>query len=466
MNAKDYYDSHFEESERFRMRNRYYYEDKIKLMSFLIPSHASVLDIGCGSGDLLSSINAGHKSGIDISAKAIKKAKEKHPGIEFSEGDIESLDSKKTYDYVICADIVGAANDIEAVFKNIRKASHDKSRVIVTFHNQLWQPVFTFLEKVGLKSAQPVQNWVSLADVENLLYLADFEMIKKGRRMLFPKYIPIISWFLNTYVANLPLFSSLCITQYVVARPFPTRIQKAYTVSVVIPARNEKGNIEGLIRRTPEMGAGTEYIFIEGHSKDGTWDEIKRIAEKYGKTKKILIAQQDGKGKGDAVRKGFAMATGDVLMILDADMTVAPEELPKFYEAIATGRADFVNGSRLVYEMEDKAMRFLNILGNKFFATAFSWLLSQRIKDTLCGTKVLFRTDYRHIAHGRTYFGEFDPFGDYDLLFGAAKLNHKIIDLPIRYKERVYGTTQIQRFRHGWLLLQMCAFAAKKIKFI
>jgi glycosyltransferase involved in cell wall biosynthesis len=178
------------------------------------------------------------------------------------------------------------------------------------------------------------------------------------------------------------------------------------------------------------------------------------------------LLQQTGVGKGDAVRRGFAIASGDMLMILDADMTVPPEDLPRFYEVLRSAKGDFANGVRLVYPMEDQAMRYLNMVGNKFFSLAFSWLLGQPIKDTLCGTKVLWKVDYDLIVANRSYLGDFDPFGDFDLLFGAAKLNHKIVDLPIRYRERKYGTTNIQRWKHGWLLLRMVLFAARRIKFL
>jgi glycosyltransferase involved in cell wall biosynthesis len=237
------------------------------------------------------------------------------------------------------------------------------------------------------------------------------------------------------------------------------------SVSVVIPARNEAGNIAAAVARTPEMGAGTELIFVEGHSRDDTWAAIQRAAAENPQ-RKIKIMQQSGRGKGDAVRMGFAAATGDVLMILDADLTMPPEELPKFHEVIASGRAEFANGVRLVYPMEEEAMQFLNLCANKTFGLIFTWLLGQPVKDTLCGTKVLTRAHYERIAANRAYFGDFDPFGDFDLLFGAAKLNLKIADVPIRYRERTYGSTNIQRWRHGWLLLQMVLFAARKLKFV
>jgi glycosyltransferase involved in cell wall biosynthesis len=224
--------------------------------------------------------------------------------------------------------------------------------------------------------------------------------------------------------------------------------------------------IKRIVEELPELGSRTELIFIEGHSQDNTLEEIKNTISNYKGPKTIKFAVQNSKGKGDAVRKGFEMADGDILMIYDADMTVPPAELKKFYNVLVSRKGEFINGSRLVYPMEKQSMRVLNYIGNKFFSFMFSWLLGQKIKDTLCGTKVLWKKDYEDIKRGRSFFGDFDPFGDFDLLFGAAKLNLKIIDLPVHYRERTYGETNISRWRHGWLLLKMTIFAMKKIKFI
>jgi len=267
-------------------------------------------------------------------------------------------------------------------------------------------------------------------------------------------------------VVGLGPFSWFAWGVFLVARPRPRpALRQDPVVSVIVPARNEEGNISQIFNRVPEMGAGTELIFVEGNSKDDTDGAIQReIAQRPGA--RVKFFKQQGKGKGDAVRLGFREASGELLMILDADLTVPPEDLPRFYEAWRSGKAEFVNGVRLVYPMEENAMRFFNFLGNKFFSLAFSWLLNQNIKDTLCGTKVLSKRDYEMIAANRAYFGEIDPFGDFDLIFGAAKYNLKLVDLPVRYRERTYGETNIQRWTHGWLLLRMVALAMRKIKFI
>lgn len=365
--------------------------------------------------------------------------------------------------YVTLFDSISSSHDIEKTLRDARAQVGDNGRLLITFHNYLWEPLFALWERLGLKDSAGIQNWLSPNDVRNLLYLADLEVVRSGQRMLCPIYIPLVSAALNV-IGQLPLINYLCVTHYIIARPI-SPASTPYSVSIIVPARNERGNIENIVRRIPQFGTAQEIIFIEGHSRDGTWDEIERVAQKYGVERRIVTARQRGVGKGDAVREGFALAHNEILMILDADMTVAPEDLPRFYDVLASGKADFVNGSRLVYPMEKDAMRFLNNIANKLFAVLFTWLLNHPIRDTLCGTKVLLKREYEHIAAHRSYFGDFDPFGDFDLIFGAVKQNLKIVDVPIQYRERTYGTTQISRFRHGWLLLQMCVFAARKIKF-
>jgi glycosyltransferase involved in cell wall biosynthesis len=298
-----------------------------------------------------------------------------------------------------------------------------------------------------------------------LLHLANFEVIKHGSEILWPLPIPLLADLANRFLVKLWPFKYLALTNFIVARPQPQPAMTAPSVSVVVPARNEAGNIPAIMARTPYLGQGTELVFVEGHSQDDTYTAIEQAMAAYPE-RCCQLFRQTGVGKGDAVRLGFQHARGDILMILDADLTVPPEDLPRFYEAIRSGKGEFINGVRLVYPMEKEAMRFANLLGNKFFSLAFSWLLGQPIKDTLCGTKVLWRTDYELIVANRAYFGDFDPFGDFDLLFGAAKLNLKIIDLPIHYRQRTYGTTNIQRWKHGLLLLRMVLFAARRIKFV
>jgi len=290
-------------------------------------------------------------------------------------------------------------------------------------------------------------------------------VVKNDWRMLLPKQIPLISDITNRFIGPLPLVRRLCLCEYIVARPLGLGNKREYSTTILIPCKNEKGNIENAVKRLPAFGGHQEIIFVDGHSTDGTPDEIKRIIDAFT-DKDIKYFVQDGIGKGDAVRKGFSEASGDILMILDADLTVPPEELTKFYRAIEEDHGEFINGCRLVYPMDKQAMRLLNYFGNKFFGLAFTWLLNQRIKDTLCGTKVISKFNYEQIAANRDYFGEFDPFGDFDLLFGASKLNLAIVELPIRYHAREYGETQISRFSHGLLLLRMCLFAARKLKLV
>lgn len=453
---------HFDQV-RTSLAGRSYRRQLAHYYNLLIPPTASVLDVGCGDGELLALLVAARKTGVDLSEAQVERARARMPEGTFYCQAGELLDLPETYDVIILSDTLNFSADVQGLLDRLATVATPETRLIVNFHNTLWRPIFAVAELLGIRERSPAASWLSSSDVENLLELSRWECIKQQPRLLWPVATPLVAPLLNRWIA--PLVPFACLAIFTVARLRPSPGPKPLTVSVVIPARNEAGNIEQAVIRTPAMGAGTELIFIEGHSRDNTWDEILRVKAAY-RDLKITALRQTGKGKGNAVQEAFAIAEGDVLMILDADLTMPPEELPKFYDAIASGNAEFANGSRLVYPMEKAAMQFLNMVANKFFGVAFSWLLGQRIKDTLCGTKVLRRKHYLTIAANRNYFGEFDPFGDFDLLFGADKQNLKLRDIPIRYRDRTYGSTNIQRWSHGLLLFRMLGVAARKLKFI
>ena len=445
----------------------YYHQRLCEVYKFLIAPGQRVLELGCLEGDLLASVQPSQGVGVDLSREMIHRAKSRYPKLHFVHADVHELDLEGSFDYVILSDLVNELWDVQTVFEKVRGVCTPKTRVLINTYSRLWEKPLALAKYLNL--ARPVlrQNWLTVQDVSNLLYVSGFEVLRTWEEVIWPVRTPVIDAVFNRYVVRLWPFNHLALSNFVMARMFPepVLVNREPTVSVVVPARNEAGNIESILKRTPEMGGGTELIFVEGHSKDDTYEVIEQAIAGCPERQTMLL-RQPGVGKGDAVRAGFAHATGDIFMILDADMTVPPEDLPRFYEAIQSGRGDFINGVRLVYPMENEAMRFFNLVGNKFFSLAFSWLLGQPIKDSLCGTKVLWRGDYELIVANRSYFGHFDPFGDFDLLFGAAKLNLKILDMPIRYRQRLYGTTQIHRWRHGTMLLRMVAFAARRIKFI
>ena len=458
-----------------RRKNPGYYGEIYRACTFGIPEGVRVLELGCGTGRLLASTRPSYGLGIDIDEKKIAAAKEIHAGqenLEFRVGDVEETDfsGMEAFDYIIISDLLSVLRDVQKTLTGLHAVCAPYTRLIITYHSNVWRPVLAFATLIGRRSPDPSYNWLSTYDIENLLSLSGFEEVTHSGRTLLPVRIPILSWVMNRFVAKMPLFNWFCLTWVLVARACPLvgsgkERRDEPTVSVLVPTRNEKGNIEAAFTRTPKMGKWTELVFVDGNSDDGTVEEIERCIEKYGRQwHRALLLRQSGRGKGQAVRQGFAECEGEILMILDSDLTMPPEELPKYYEAIVSGKGEFINGCRLVYPMEKKAMRFLNMIANHFFARLFTWLLGQRVKDTLCGTKVLWRRDYEKIAANRSYFGDFDPFGDFDLLFGASRLNQKIVDMPIRYRERSYGEIKISRWRHGLLLLRMSLVAFRKLK--
>jgi ubiquinone/menaquinone biosynthesis C-methylase UbiE len=446
---------------------RGYHRRLIEFFRYLIPENSRVLEIGCGAGDLLSALKPSFGVGVDFSTEMIALARKRHTELEFIEMDAHQLSLKESFDFIILSDLVNDVWNVQEVLQQVRSLCTPKTRVLINFYSRLWSPFLSLGAILGLTKPNLPQNWLTSDDIQNLLFLEDFEYLRHWNEILLPLPIPVVAAIFNKFLVKIFPFYFFALTNVISARLMPgTSTKKVKSkVTVLVPARNEAGNIQNIFNRVPEMGGGTELLFVEGHSKDNTYEAIEKTIKNNSKKNAKLI-RQTGKGKGDAVRLGFANAGGDILMILDADLTVAPEELPKFYEALVQGKGDFINGVRLVYPMESEAMRPLNFLGNKAFSVIFRWALGQPVKDTLCGTKVLWKEDYERIAANRAYFGDFDPFGDFDLLFGADKLGLKIADLPIRYFDRVYGTTNIQRWRHGWMLIKMVIFALGKIKFV
>jgi SAM-dependent methyltransferase len=452
-------------------RNRFsaaYREDDWRFMRFLIPPGKRILELGCGRGELLAALQPSYGVGVDFGARTIARARERHPDLHFVLGDVEDPATLSAvegpFDYIVIADTIGMFEDIDGTLRRVHHLCTSSTRIIISYYSHLWEPILKLAELLRLRSKQPKINYIATADFLNLMDLADFEVISREQRQLIPARWFGIGPFVNRFIAPLPGIRQLCLRTYLVGRPVRQFPDRKFSVSIVVPCRNEKGNIENAVLRMPRFGSAQEILFVEGNSSDSTFEECERVRDAYGDSWDIKVLKQDGKGKGDAVRKGFAAATGDVLMILDADLTMPPEMLPKYHAVIETGKAEFVNGTRLIYPMENEAMRPLNFIANRCFAYLFSYLVNTRLTDTLCGTKVLLRKDYEVLARERAYFGNFDPFGDFDLIFGAAKQNLKIVETPIHYKARTFGETQISRFRDGWLLLKMVWFAYRKLK--
>jgi SAM-dependent methyltransferase len=435
-----------------------------QLLGTIIPHGSSVLQIGCGTGDVLASLAPCEGAGVEPSPALAAEARKRHPSLEIIEDSIESFSTDRRFDYIILSDVLIDCYDVDEMLKCVHASADEGTRIIVTQYSQLWRPVLKTLRLLGLAQPSFGSTWFSPADLRSALHRCGFEIISESPEVLLPIPLPLLTTIANRFLARVPILRMFCLHHTFVVRKIPQQSGDRPSVTVLVPARNESGNVPRLMTEIPQMGSFTEVLFVEGNSTDNTWEVLQKAVAARADPMVRLI-KQPGRGKGDAVRAGFAEARGDILMILDADLTVPAEMLPRFYDAVASGSAEFANGTRLVYRMDDRAMQFLNLLANHFFAHAFSYVIGQSVRDTLCGTKVLRRSTYERIAANRNYFGDFDPFGDFDLLFGAARLYAKIADVPIRYRERVYGETNIQRFRHGLLLFRMLAIGALKLKF-
>lgn len=378
--------------------------------------------------------------------------------------DLHTSKRKSKFDYLILDNIIGNVADIQDLLTKLKNNMHQRSRVIITYYNHLWEPVLKIASYFGLREKTPSQNWLDSEDIKNLLELSDYDVITTQKRLLFPIYIPFLSDLVNKWLSPLPIINAFCLTSIVIARPKPKR-GKEYTVSIIIPARNEEENIPKIVKSIPKFGRSMEIVFVEGHSEDNTWDEInKELKKRHPSNISVKAYKQHGMGKANAVKLGFQKASGEILMIYDADRTVSAKDLKKFYNALASGIGEFANGSRLVYPIEKEAMQTLNKFANKAFSSIFSWILNQHFKDTLCGTKAIFKEHYEDIKKLNKFSFQQDPFGDFYLIFGSVMLNLKVVEIPVPYKQRQYGSTNINRFLHGFLLLKMTLLAFTKIK--
>ena len=452
-------------------QNRYYYDLLARLLRFLVEPGKRVLFLRCHTGDLLAAVRPAYGVGLEISREMIAVAQQRNPAFTYVEGfpDTDGLAAlvapeRGKFDYIIINGIDDTV-DVQRALHNLRDLCNRHTRLIIPTYNHLWEPLVSLAELLGMKVPSLEQNWLSHSDIANLLTLSGYQWLGQRQIVLCPKYIPLISAFLNSFCARLPLLNRLCMTVTHVARLLPPPLRaEDISVSVIIPCKDERGNIEDAVRRIPDLGRETEIIFCDDKSTDGTPDEVKRVQAAYPE-RNVRLEYGPGISKSKNVWTGFNAATGDVLAILDADLTTMPEELPYFIEAIASGAAEFVNGSRLIYPVPAAAMKTTNMIGNKFFSLSFSYLLNQRVKDTLCGTKVIWRTDWERIKPLLGTWGIEDRWGDYDLLFGAAKLNLRIIDLPVHYQERIYGTTKMTKvFQNGLIMLRMCWHGFLKLK--
>jgi len=462
--VREHYERICERRADYIAKNAYYYEQIFQLLRFIIPPGKRVLQVGCLTPDFLNAVAPSFGVGIDLSERQVELANRRFPHLRFQVHEDYDVRNVGAFDHVIITDINDQADPI-ASLRALASVMNDQTRVIVQNYNHLWEPLLRLTEWLGQKFPLPLQNWLSTPEVANILTLCDYEPLQVYRRVLAPKKFPVLSGVANTFVARLPVVERLSMICLTIARPLPRGTAKhARSVSVVVPCRNEVGNVAAAVERIPDLGSHTEIIFCDDKSTDGTADEVRRLQKLYPE-RDIKLYDGPGISKALNVRTGFDHARGEIIMILDADLTTMPEELRYFYDVIATGKGEFVYGSRFVFPMEGEAMRPLNIAGNRFFSRIFSFVLGQRITDTLCGTKALWRLHWPAIRALAGSWGTDDRWGDYDLILGAAKLHLRLIDLPVHYQERVSGVTKMtKRFRNGLIMARMCWAAFVKFK--
>jgi len=448
----------------WRNRNRFYHERKIEYLRFVIPEGESVLLLGCEDGAMLDALRPIRGVGIDRSTDAIRLARLRHPRYAFHASDDYRANVRGKFEYIVLDDMACCVDDLFTLLTSLRDLSTPTTRLIVVQHNYLWRPVLRVAEWLGLKRPERVSNWLSAGDMGVFMRAAGFEPIDVRSRLFCPKRLFGIGPAINWLVGLVPFARRLASTQILVGRPsMPERAHQTQSASIVLTTRDERENIEPMVKAIPFVGADTEIIFVEGHSTDGTREEIERVMAKYP-DKNIRLIVQDGIGQGNAIRRGFEQAKGNVIILLEADQTSPADDVLKAFEVIATGRAEFVNGSRFVYPRAHGSMPRLNVFGNALFAAWFTWFLGQRTSDVLCGIKAIDRTLFQRLNRNWGFLNLADPFGDFELAFGAARLGLRMSEVPTRYACRSYGVPKTRPLRHGWMLFRMMLRATRVFK--
>ncbi len=460
-------------------RNRMYGDQIVEICRPFLNPDSRVLELGCSTGDLLNQLQPGYGVGVDISPRSIEIARAQYPHLHFVVADAEHLpegaEFDHSFDVIVMSDLVGYVEDIQGMLERLKPLTHPATRIIITHWNWLWRPILSIAEGLHLKAPDlnVRHNWISPVSLSEFLRLANYDVVQVSSGLLFPYDIPVFTPTVNS-LSHAPLIKRLALLRAVVARPgrAPTS-DRPRSVTVVTPTRNDVGNIEAAVTRTPNMGSHTELLFVDGNSTDGTVEKIREMIAAHPERDIKLLSQEADptttppnmmlqRGRGDAVRKGLAAAQGDILIVLDGDLTIPPEELPRFYDALVTGKGEFINGTRLIYPSQTDLVPYLKKIGSATISLWFSWVLNQQISDVLCSTKALWKADYQKIEASRDYFGDFDPYGDFDLLFGAARLRLKMIELPIHAGARTYGESKARLL---WpVLTRMAAFAFARFK--
>ena len=404
------------------LNHRYYHQRVEQTLDFIIPKDKKVLY-------------------IDTSGKLKKNNK-----------------SNGKYDFIYLNGTLGKSQDLVGLLSNLQKYCHPSTRLLIYQHNHLWQWILTLSEKLGLKRREGVQNWLSVADTSVYLSGCGYEVTRVFRRTICPIFAFGLGPAVNATGVILPFFDFFKLDQFILARPLPELFPgtSPNSLTVCITVRNEKENIEKIVRSLPIVCENQEILFVEGHSTDGTRQEIERVIKKYP-SKNVRVIGQPGKGQGDAIRVGFKDAKGEIIILYEGDGTSDPGDLKYFYDSMRQGRFEFIEGSRFVYPLVSEAMPFTNKLGNIFFARWFSFFLGQRTTDVLSGIKAILKRDYDCLYARWGFLGLQDPFGDFELLYGAARMGLKFGEVPMRYYPRVYGVSKSNVIKHGLYLLRMAA---------
>lgn len=356
------------------------------------------------------------------------------------------------YDCIVLSDMFEVNDDILGLLKLLKKNLNNDGTILLTSITPIWDGVLSILEMLNLKNKSKKRSYIHLNKLSAVLDTINFQITGKRTRQYFPFKLFYFGNIINNFLEIILYFFNFGIRSYFTIKEIEDTAEKdVLSKTIIVPAKNEEGNLNELINRIPYLGNNVEVIISCGISNDNTLGMAKSLKSDNFI---IKVIEQTSKGKANAVWEACEQSSNDLIAILDADLSVDPEELSSFFELIETKKCDFVNGTRLIYSMEKGSMRFINNFGNRLFQYVVSKIIRLPLTDSLCGTKVFKKNLYEKIKKWQSVVKIKDPFGDFDLLFAAAYSSQKIVEYPIHYRARKYGTTQIRRFKDGFKLIK------------
>tara|TARA_B110000977_G_scaffold125183_1_gene160299 strand:+ start:1495 stop:2904 length:1410 start_codon:yes stop_codon:yes gene_type:complete len=448
----NYYLKNKESRENFLKKKNFLFDEISKALNYLINDSNYVKFFCCGNSSIVNKVNSKNIYINEINNTFINSLTKSEIKKE------DEINKNLNFDHIVIADI----EHQKFITKNLidlNEKIDNECRVIVLSKSIFWSTLINFYKKI--KNIGPDKNnFLPYSNLRKIFLNTNFEIVKNEKIIFFPFQFSLLTKFINQ-IFRFPVLNFFCMINLTVLKKVQKKNYQAEgkKISFIIPCKNEGGNIKFFYEKIINSTINAEFLFGNDNSSDNTLDEIKKLQQAIP-NKEIKIYDGPGVCKSENVYKGINLASGEIILIYDADLTVSFDDLVNSINLLLKTDADFINCTRMIMPQQKNAMKFLNFYGNLFFAFLFSILFKQKITDTLCGTKIFFKKDWEQIKKYNNTWGAKDLWGDFDLLLGAYKNNLKIVENPISYTDRKEDETKMTGIIKNSIRMLIITFVA------